>query len=100
VISLTKLGVEEVVIKLGEEGCMFFTNHEFVYIKSNLVDVVDTTAAGDSFNAAYLASRFSGLNQDEACKAGHFLAARVVQTKGAILPKSNLSSLSANSNES
>lgn len=99
-ISLNKLGVEEIVIKLGVDGCMFFANDEPTYIKSNVVDVVDTTAAGDSFNAAYLASRFNGLSQNEACKAGHFLAGRVVQTKGAILPKGSLNSLRVNSDKS
>ncbi|MDA9611370.1 PfkB family carbohydrate kinase [Gammaproteobacteria bacterium] len=69
-------------------------------MKSNVVDVVDTTAAGDSFNAAYLASRFNGLSQKEACKAGHFLAGSVVQTKGALLPKDSLNSLRVYSDKS
>lgn len=48
--------------------------------------VVDTTAAGDSFNGAYLGAVLSGLDQAAALKAGHDLAARVVGHKGAILP--------------
>lgn len=49
--------------------------------------VVDTTAAGDSFNGGYLGAILTGMSQDEALHAGHDLAARVVGTKGAILPR-------------
>ncbi|MEO0863188.1 MAG: sugar kinase [Pseudomonadota bacterium] len=48
--------------------------------------VVDTTAAGDSFNGGYLAARLTGASQADALRAGHDLAARVVQHRGAILP--------------
>lgn len=48
--------------------------------------VVDTTAAGDSFNGAYLGAVLSGLDQAAALQAGHNLASRVVGHKGAILP--------------
>lgn len=48
--------------------------------------VVDTTAAGDSFNAGALAALAEGRSLAEALAAGHALAARVVQAPGAILP--------------
>ena len=47
---------------------------------------VDTTAAGDSFNAAYLFSRLRGESQVGAAGAGHRLAARVIQYPGAVIP--------------
>lgn len=49
--------------------------------------VVDTTAAGDSFNGGYLAAVLSGAPQDAALRAGHDLAARVIGHRGAILPR-------------
>lgn len=49
--------------------------------------VVDTTAAGDSFNGGYLAAILQGATQAEALRAGHDCAARVVQFRGAIIPK-------------
>ena len=49
--------------------------------------VIDSTAAGDSFNAGYLAARISGKPEAEALQAGHALASRVVGAKGAILPR-------------
>ena len=49
-------------------------------------NVVDTTAAGDSFNGAYLAAKFSGASQAEALAKGHECACHVVQHRGAIAP--------------
>lgn len=49
--------------------------------------VVDTTAAGDSFNGGYLGAVLTGRTQAEALRAGHDCAARVVQHRGAIIPK-------------
>ena len=49
--------------------------------------VIDTTAAGDSFNGGYLAALLAGSSQAEALVAGHNLASRVVGVRGAIIPK-------------
>lgn len=48
--------------------------------------VVDTTAAGDSFNGGYLGALLSGADQSAALRVGHDLAARVVGYPGAIIP--------------
>ena len=50
--------------------------------------VVDTTAAGDSFAAAYLAARLAGATPIDAAQAGHRLAGVVVCHSGAIIPRS------------
>lgn len=49
--------------------------------------VVDTTAAGDSFNGGYLGALLSGSSQRDALKSGHACAAKVVQYRGAIIPE-------------
>jgi 2-dehydro-3-deoxygluconokinase len=45
---------------------------------------VDTSGAGDAFNAGYLAARLQGLAPRDCALAGHRLAAAVVQQAGAI----------------
>ena len=47
--------------------------------------IVDTTAAGDSFNAAYLAARLQGAPLAAAVRAGATLAARVIGARGALI---------------
>ena len=54
---LLDLGVGEVVVKLGDKGSVYFSRGEHVVAKGQAVAVVDTTGAGDAFNAGYLASR-------------------------------------------
>jgi 2-dehydro-3-deoxygluconokinase len=49
--------------------------------------VLDTTAAGDSFNGGYLGTILGGESQELALKIGHDLAAQVIQCRGAIIPK-------------
>ncbi|GAB0118337.1 2-dehydro-3-deoxygluconokinase [Acidisoma sp. 7E03] len=48
--------------------------------------VVDTTAAGDSFAAGYIAARLRGASAEAAAAAGHRLAGTVVCYPGAIIP--------------
>ena len=51
------------------------------------VKPMDTTGAGDSFNAGYLASRLNGARPEDAVTAGRELAGVVVRHIGAIIPR-------------
>jgi 2-dehydro-3-deoxygluconokinase len=48
--------------------------------------IVDTTAAGDSFNAAYLYARFSGADPAAAIVQASGVAAKVIAVRGALVP--------------
>ena len=48
--------------------------------------VIDTTAAGDSFGAGYMSQRLQGASPEAAAAFGNRLAARVIQHPGAIIP--------------
>jgi ribokinase len=50
--SLLNLGPASVVLKLGSQGCFFADRSESYHVEGFGVDAVDTTAAGDTFNAA------------------------------------------------
>ncbi|MCB1884921.1 MAG: sugar kinase [Geminicoccaceae bacterium] len=85
---LEALGVGEVVVKNGDgQGHVRAEGAGHTVMPIVVAKPVDTTGAGDSFNAAYLAARLRGLGAAEAADAGGRLAARVVMHKGAIVPK-------------
>lgn len=86
---LATSGVSKVVLKLGIEGCMFryFSQLENLTISTTPVEnVVDTTSAGDSFNAGFLSGYLKALSPAECCVRGNQLAGVVIQHKGAIVP--------------
>ncbi|HKW55228.1 MAG TPA: sugar kinase [Stellaceae bacterium] len=75
----------EVCVKRGEGGC-FLADGECVPVPQRIIPI-DTTGAGDSFNAAYLTARLAGHPPAEAARAGHILAGTVIRHKGAIMPR-------------
>ena len=80
--------ITEVVLKRGADECRIRCEGARVVVPALKVEkVVDTTAAGDSFSAAYLASRLKGGSPQEAALAGHRLASRVIQVPGALIPR-------------
>jgi 2-dehydro-3-deoxygluconokinase len=83
-----QLGVNEVVVKQGGEPCVVWAGGEAIEVApAPVAEVVDTTAAGDSFGGAYLAARLSGATPGEAARAGHRLAGTVIRHRGAIIPR-------------
>jgi len=88
-------GVKEIVLKLEAPGCIVAGDGPDTPVPAERVDtVVDTTAAGDSFSAGYLAARLAGRDAVESARAAHRLAAVVIQHRGAIIPADAMSSLS------
>lgn len=87
---LHALGASEVVIKNGVEDCLVSlareaSDEQWRITPPAVARPVDTTAAGDSFNAAYLAARLMGASAQAAALAGAKLAAEVIQHRGAIV---------------
>lgn len=84
-------GVREVVIKRGADACLVSCAGEPLLevpaLRLEKSQVVDTTAAGDSFSAGYLAQRLTGGSTEQAAKQGHRLAGTVIQHRGAIIPR-------------
>ncbi|MFQ2369265.1 2-dehydro-3-deoxygluconokinase [Aeromonas enteropelogenes] len=84
-----ELGVEEIVIKRGAAPCLIVQQAYSCEVPAvALVKecVIDTTAAGDSFSAGYLAARLAGQSPADSARYAHLLASTVIQHRGAIIP--------------
>ncbi|MBT1510346.1 sugar kinase [Bradyrhizobium sp. SRL28] len=91
---LARIPGAEVVLKLSEPASIVRLEGVPYPIKAKPVEepVVDTTAAGDSFAAAYVAARLVSADPLEAARAGHRLAGVVVCHPGAIIPRAAMPS--------
>lgn len=83
------LPCQEVVIKRGSQPAIVRElGKDPLYVPACKVDkVVDTTAAGDSFAAGYLAARLTGKSAEESVRSGARMASVVIQHPGAIIPR-------------
>ncbi|HAS6338458.1 TPA: sugar kinase [Vibrio vulnificus] len=93
---LASLGVGKCIVKLGADGCLVqdSTNQGLsaalapqAVPTQPVVQVVDTTSAGDSFNGGFLSAYLAGADLETACQRGNALAGAVIQHRGAIIPK-------------
>lgn len=83
-----KAGVSEIVISCGKDDVVYYCNEKTSNVKTKqLKKIVDSTSAGDSFNARYLASRLKGKNIEDSIKKASSLASKVIMHQGAIIPK-------------
>ena len=85
--ALSRIGVHESVVRDGSNPCSVACDGDIDRIPARQVShVVDTTAAGDSFSAAYLLARWFGHAVYDSTLLAHRMAAYVINHKGAIAP--------------
>lgn len=96
VAAAQALPVAEIAIKRGALPALVGDGDTWQEVATEAVPrVVDTTAAGDSFAAGYLARRLRGDAPAEAAAFGNRLAARVIQHPGALIPREAMQDLLA-----
>ncbi|WP_232476109.1 sugar kinase [Flavisphingomonas formosensis] len=77
-------GVAEVIVKLGAEGAFVSADGVRELVPTTPVMPVDTSGAGDAFDAGYLAARLADYGPAAAARFGHRLAGETVRHRGAI----------------
>lgn len=80
---LLKLGIPQVVMKLGKRGCWIVDDGAVRQAPSFLVRAVDSTGAGDAFTAALLQGRLRGWHICEAALAANAAGAAAAGVVGA-----------------
>jgi 2-dehydro-3-deoxygluconokinase len=74
-------------VKLGADGALVLADGSVEHVPAEPgVEVVDTTGAGDAFDAGYLHGRLAGLGPAAAAREGARLAAAALRHRGAIVP--------------
>ena len=91
---IASYGVKEVLVKDGANACCGLLEGAMFELKAPPVsDLVDTTGAGDSFNAGYLVGRLRQLDAKAAASLGHQVAGRVIRHRGALVEMSAFADL-------
>ncbi len=81
-IGFLDLGIGTVVVKKGSEGVFAINNSSECEVEAFECDVVDTTAAGDSFNSGFLYSFLKGYSLEKSCMIGNWVASKSIEGFG------------------
>lgn len=94
--TFQKRGVDRLIITLGENGAILAKGEEICYAESvRMKKVADTTAAGDSFVAAFCTGVAAGLEERVALNVACCTAAITVTRMGAIPSLPSISEVQA-----
>lgn len=78
--------VKELILKRGANDTIIIHNGEEIRVPVPPVkDIVDTTGAGDTFNAGYLAARLHGASAADAAKQGTRCAGIIIRYRGGVI---------------
>ena len=82
--KLIDLGVKNALITLGSKGAMLIkSNKEKVFSPAFKTKALDTTAAGDCFNGAFVVALSEGKSEEEAMKFANMASSIAVSRMGA-----------------
>jgi ribokinase len=81
--SMLERGVRTIIVTLGSQGALIVTGEQVTHVESFKVDVVDTTAAGDSFIGGFAYKLLESQDLQEAVRYGCACGALAVTQFGA-----------------
>jgi 2-dehydro-3-deoxygluconokinase len=86
---LDDYNIDEIILTHGPDEIFGYDHGRRFQLQPAKADkVVDTTSAGDAFNAGYIAARHAGCSTEESVAKASNLASLVIGLPGAIIPKS------------
>lgn len=80
---LKEMGAKNVIITLGEHGCVYSAGSDITFCPARKVTAVDTTSAGDCFIGAFVAKLSKGNTVEDAIAFATKAAAIAVTREGA-----------------
>lgn len=81
--ELLKYDIETIIVTLGKNGALLVTNKQTTHVKSYQVNVVDTTAAGDSFIGGFASALLSNKSLEESVRFANACGALATTKFGA-----------------
>ena len=72
------------IVKLGEAGAVWLAPDRDIHVDAPSVKVVDTTGAGDSFNAGFLVAWMNGKTPEQCLTAGNRVGAAATRQAGGL----------------
>ena len=85
---LQSFNIDEIILTNGPNEIVgIYQGNRINVTPEKAKQVVDTTSAGDAFNAGYIAARHAGIKPKIAIKHASMLASQVIGFRGAIIPK-------------
>ncbi len=81
--AFLKTGVKRVIVKLGEEGCLYRSASKRLQLPAYKVDTVDATGAGDCFLAGFITAECEGKTVPEALAFANLCGALSTRAVGA-----------------
>jgi sugar/nucleoside kinase (ribokinase family) len=82
--ELLQRGVKNIWLRKGAEGSEIINTEKSLELHAALINVKDSTGAGDAALAGWVAGYCIGMNKTDCLKYGHALAFEVLQVNGAI----------------
>ncbi|WXG42784.1 MAG: PfkB family carbohydrate kinase [Promethearchaeati archaeon SRVP18_Atabeyarchaeia-1] len=81
--KLKRIGVDEVVIKLGERGCLLLNKGAELYQPAvKPAKFVDSIGAGDSFDVGFLYGILKGFTPEKSAKLAVYVASKSIEGPG------------------